>query len=93
MVDDVTKLYVCVFLVQSVRGKQLADCAGFCMGVVPVGATPTSLHVIRTEGVVASPTSPHQPLSVLILTVFSHFQAWVINSITDGGIGEGGRNT
>jgi len=63
------------------------------MGVVPVGATPTSLHVIPTEGVVASPTSPHQPLSLLILAVFFHFQPWAINSITDGGICEGGSNT
>jgi len=32
--------------------------AGFCLGVVPVGATPTSLRVLPIKGVVASPTSP-----------------------------------
>jgi hypothetical protein len=63
------------------------------MGVVPVGATPTSLRAIPTEGVVASPTSPHQPISVLILAVFFLFQPWVNNSITDGGLCEGGSNT
>ena len=76
MADDVTKLHMfkSAWFIQYVASNWLIF-AGFCMVVVLVGVTPTSLHVIPTEGVLASPTSPHQPLSVLILALFLAYYA------------------